>query len=79
MSKQKHRAAERLNARETLTALSIGLDQNFHTLRSEQVDGLLREADRVRYQKPRNANGSRARYFCARLQRLARGEEGTAS
>lgn len=45
---------------------------DFHQLTSSQVDQLLEEADRVRYRKPKNANGSRARYFHALLQRRAR-------
>lgn len=44
---------------------------DFHELRASQVDALLAEADRVRYRKPKNANGSRARYFYALLQRRA--------
>lgn len=43
----------------------------FHALRSEEVEALLAHADRRGYRKPRNANGSRARYFHAYLVRLA--------
>lgn len=67
-----HVAAERLNARFTLQNLNISVGQDFFTLSSSQVDGLLREANRVKYQAPRNANGSRARYFHDRLQRRAK-------
>jgi hypothetical protein len=70
--KEKHREANRTNARAIFAHLKIGLDQDFHTLSPSQVEGLLEEADRVRYQKPKNANGSRGRYFHARLQRQAR-------
>jgi len=59
-------------ARMTLENMNIAVGQDFHTLRSEQVDALLAEADRMRYQKPANANGSRARYFHDKLQREAR-------
>ena len=69
--KPHHVAGARLNARETLRALNIGLGQDFHTLRSAQVDALLVAADAVRYHKPRNANGARARYFHDMLQRRA--------
>lgn len=69
---ERHKAGKGLQARETLKSLKIGLGQDFHTLRSSQVDGLLEEADRVRYQKPKNANGSRARYFHDLLQRQAK-------
>ncbi len=72
--KPKHIAATALNAQETLKALKIAVGQDFHTLGSSQVDGLLAEADRTRYQKPAHANGSRARYFHDRLQRAARRE-----
>ena len=69
--KQRHVAAEALNARLILQACHIAIGQDFHTLSSEQIDQLLAEADRVRYQKPRNANGSRGRYYHDRLQRMA--------
>lgn len=69
--KQRHQAAEAFNARAVLAACRIAIGQDFHTLRSEQVDALLAEADRVRYQRPAHANGSRGRYFHDRLQRLA--------
>lgn len=72
--KQKHEACARTHARATLDSINIAIGQDFHTLRASQVDALLAEADRVRYQKPANANGSRARYFHARLQRLAQRE-----
>jgi len=71
---ERHRDAHRVNARAILASLNIGLGQNFHTLRASQVDGLIAAADFARYQKPRNANGSRGRYFHDRLQRLAKGK-----
>lgn len=70
--KPKHKPAVGSMARITLENMNIAVGQDFHTLRSEQVDALLAEADRVRYQKPAHANGSRARYFHDRLQREAR-------
>lgn len=70
--KLRHRAAVSNMARITLKLMNIAVGQDFHTLSSDQVDKLLIEADRVRYQKPKNANGSRARYFHDRLQREAR-------
>lgn len=69
--KPHHVAGARLNARETLRTLKIAPGQDFHTLRNTQVDALLAEADLQRYRKPRNANGSRARYFHDLLQRRA--------
>lgn len=70
--KPKHASAHRTNARATLQNLNIALGQDFHTLRSSQTDALLQEADRVKYRKPANANGSRARYFHDLLQRRAK-------
>ena len=66
-----HQAVHRAHARYALRNLNIAIGQDFHTLNSAQIEGLLLEADRVRYQKPASANGSRARYFHDRLQRRA--------
>jgi hypothetical protein len=70
--KERHRDAERLNARTVLTACKVPLGADFHTLSTSQVSCLLEEADRVRYQRPKGANGSRGRYFHDQLQRRAR-------
>lgn len=67
----RHREAYRRNALATLEMINAKPGQDFHTLSTSQVDTLLAEAVRVRYQKPRNANGSRARYFYQKLQRDA--------
>lgn len=45
---------------------------DFHTLSSSKVDDLLRAADHYKYRKPKNANGSRGRYFFAYVQRSCR-------
>jgi hypothetical protein len=58
-------------ARETLKACGVELGADFHTLSNSQVDALLYEANRASYRKPKNANGSRGRYFHALLQRRA--------
>ncbi len=50
---------------------SIPLDRDFHSLPSETVQSIVEAANRYRYKAPRNANGSRARYFHAFLQRVA--------
>lgn len=55
-----------------LSQRGVDFESDFHELRSTQVEALIEEADRVRYRRPANANGSRARYFYARLQRLVR-------
>lgn len=44
---------------------------DFYTLSSIVVDALLAEADVMRYRAPKNANGSRGRYFHAYLERRA--------
>lgn len=62
----------RTSAREVLKACGIELGADFHTLPAATVDALLAYADRDKYRKPRTANGSRGRYYHARLQRLAR-------
>lgn len=69
--KQRHKACYRDAARLSLRCMSISVGQDFHTLSSTQVDALIAEATRTRYQQPKNANGSRARYFHDRLQRHA--------
>jgi hypothetical protein len=69
--KQRHAEAERVNAQYVLKGCRIPLGADFHTLDREQVERLLEEADRTRYQRPRNANGSRARYFHDLMQRRA--------
>lgn len=61
-----HSAARNL-AREH--GFPLGID--FHTLDSSTVESILAAADVWRYRKPKNANGSRARYFYAYLNRLA--------
>lgn len=44
---------------------------NFFTLSSSIIEALLAEADVLKYRKPKNANGSRGRYFHAYLVRRA--------
>jgi hypothetical protein len=56
----------------TLRNLNIAIGEDFHVLSSTQVDGLLAAADQTKYRKPKDANGSRARYFHALLQRRAK-------
>lgn len=69
--KPHHVSGQRFNARETLKAWNCAVGQDFHTLSTSQVEMVNAEADRVRYRRPRNANGSRARYFYQRIQRHA--------
>ena len=59
------------DAIETLSLCGIPPGADFHTLGSCAVERLLERADAWRYRKPHNANGSRARYFYAHLERVA--------
>ena len=70
--KERHKSAAGFNARCVLHALGISLGADFHTLSRQQVEGLLAEARRVRYQRPPKANGGVARYYHDLLQRQAR-------
>lgn len=49
--------------------------RDYHALDSDAVESLLAEANRLGYRKPRNANGSRGRYFHAYLCRVAARKE----
>ena len=57
---------------EILRRTGAPIDADFHALHSTQVNAIVDEARRAGYRKPKNANGSRGRYFFARLQRLCR-------
>ncbi len=59
------------------TTYDIPLDQDFHVLCSSTVDRIIAAADLCRYRTPRDANGSRARYFQALLCRSAARKEST--
>ena len=61
----------RSDARATFARIGVPRAVSFHALPSDHVDALIAEADRVKYRRPANANGSRARYFHARLMRAA--------
>lgn len=57
------------NASGQLNSAGIKIKQDFFTLRSEQIHVLLDLAKVQGYKKPKNANGSKARYYYAALQR----------
>jgi hypothetical protein len=61
-----------MNARAFLHGINASVGQDFHTLSSAQVDLILQAANRDRYQKPKNANGSTARYYYNLMQRRAK-------
>jgi hypothetical protein len=63
------------DAHDILQRAGVARGANFHTLNSSQVEALLVEADRVKYRKPKNANGSRGRYFHDYVQRRAQKQE----
>lgn len=63
----------RQDAQDLITQYHIPT-RDFHTLSTGEVEQVLAAADLVKYRKPRSANGSRARYFHARLIRLANKE-----
>ena len=58
-------------ARDLAALHRFPLDSDFHALRYSEVEGVTAAADSRRYRKPRNANGSRARYFHQYLRRAA--------
>jgi hypothetical protein len=70
--KKRQHSGARLNALAVLQSCGIYIGADFHTLRSSQVGELLACADLAGYRKPKNANGSRARYFHDLMQRRAR-------
>ena len=61
----------RREARQILFSREIPLDMDFHALRTSQVDEIVHAANAHGYRAPKNANGSRARYFHAYLMRAA--------
>ena len=48
---------------------------DWHAMCSDAKEAVLRAADAYGYRKPRNANGSRGRYFAAYVQRAASRDE----
>lgn len=73
--KARHIAGAALDARMVFKNLKIDPRQDFHALDNFQVCGLVEEAARRRYRKPKHANGSTARYFHAYLLRRIRAGE----
>jgi hypothetical protein len=53
------------------TQISDLIARDFHALTTAEVERLIAEANRVHYRAPKVRNGSRARYFHAKLQREA--------
>jgi len=59
-------------ARAILQACGLDGREDFHKLPSSKVELIIVRADARGYRVPKNANGSRARYFYAYLQRAAK-------
>lgn len=66
------RRKQKIDACSVLNQIGAGRNTDFHELSSSKVDLLLSWAKTAGYYKPKNANGSRGRYFFARLQRQCR-------
>lgn len=66
---------DRERARRILALVPAPVGGNFYALRQEAIYSLLAEAKAAGYRTPRNANGSRARYFHEYLQRAAQRPE----
>jgi hypothetical protein len=60
-----------MEAEQVLTDCDIAGGTDYHKLYGWQIDELKRFADMRRYRKPKNANGSRLRYFYAYVDRVA--------
>ena len=61
--------AMREQVKAILAGCGVDPQTDYDALTSTQVDALLIKADAWRYRKPKNANGSRGRYFHAMLIR----------
>ena len=56
-------------ARALCSVFGIDPAQDWHAMPSAMKDAVLKAADARAYRKPKNANGSRGRYFAAFLAR----------
>ncbi len=71
--KDKHTEANRIYAQEVLRLLNAYPGQRFETLNPAQIDALLAEADRMRFQGNRRKSAmSLEVQFYLRLQRMVR-------
>lgn len=57
------------NARGLAVSYGFPLNADFHSLTASQAEAVISAADACGYRKPKNANGSRGRYFHAALRR----------
>lgn len=44
--------------------------EDFHAMSTASKEAVIRAADSVKYRAPKNANGSRGRYFAAYVRRV---------
>lgn len=44
--------------------------EDFHAMSTGSKEAVIRAADSVKYKAPKNANGSRGRYFAAYVRRI---------
>lgn len=56
----------------TFNGAGISIEEDFHVLRSSQVDVIVDLAKKQCYRKPKNANGSTGRCYFEALQRAYR-------
>jgi hypothetical protein len=59
----------RLDATNLCHKYHIDVTKDFFTLSPSEVENILQAANEWGYRKPKNANGSRGRYFFSLLQR----------
>lgn len=66
------RQMSHIEAVDIAARVGVSIDADFFTFSRSQVEALLIKADNRRYQKPKNANGSRGLTFWAYVQRRTR-------
>jgi hypothetical protein len=69
--KSKHAASYALEARALLGLLKIRVGQQYHSLRTVQIESLRLQADAAKYQAPKDSNRPREHSFFDLLQRRA--------
>lgn len=57
-------------ARALCSAFGFNPFEDFHAMSTASKEAVLRAADSVKYRQPKNANGSRGRYFAAYVRRV---------
>ena len=62
-------------ARALCSVFGIDPSHDWHAMSSTMKEAVLRAADAHKYRKPKNANGSRGRYFAKYLRRVIEKEE----